>query len=249
MAGLNMFETAAKVPAKAPSNKRPDVEVGIVGLEDYAQVCVIEKSIKSIKETLRVDIDDQVLDWFTDQGMKVGRHPDNFKGVEGLAKGSCEVRKRSSASGLDEVEQALLSRHNIPTQVVSDRPDTFIINPAYADLSKEENKKLLEAVSAALAKVKGLPEDFLLKQEATTKVVTTDASLNEVYKASDDAAVVKRLLSVVGVAAVKPSVRSENPIQDAISAFSRIVKVRANEAKEGLVEALRKSAAMAGAKA
>lgn len=263
----NLFEQAAVVPAKtAGKAKRPDVTVLMDGFVDYAVLDLLEKQVKSMKATVRVPLDDQILDHFTEEGLKVERHPDNYKGRDTLsyeddagspatmkAEGSCELRKRSSASALNEVEKSLLDKYEVPTEEVADRPATFIVDPVYADLSVPANAALLAKVSEAL-RIAGVPEGFIKRQEATTKWVTTDATLDAVYKVEvskgeSKAAVVKRLLEVVGTPAMKPKLSGvTDPLARAIERFGQIVKIRANEASQDLVTALRASVATMGGK-
>jgi len=198
---MNAFKTAKPVVA-APKAKKADTKpvVEIKGLEELAAIEAVIKSLSALKETLEADVKTGMKAVFVETGMKAGKRPENFKGQEGIALASCELRKRSSASVLSEKEEQLFAEHNIPTDTITTQVETFIINPAYIN-----DGALLERVGNAIGKVKGVPEDFIQKQEAVTKTVTTDASLDALFTLKD-ANVVSTMLSMVGTLALKPTI-------------------------------------------
>jgi len=189
---INLFDKAKKLPAKKAAAKAEEVLVETKSLEVYAAIDALEKQLKSLKETIRPEVTAEMLAHFIDNG------PENYKGFEGKAYGSLELRKRSSASGLNDVEKDLLGRFNISTEQVEDRPETYIINQSYA-----QDIELLKKVSEALANVPDLPEDFLQFQESTKKTVITENSMKEVFRLNDKTSI-KSLIPVVGTLAIKP---------------------------------------------
>lgn len=188
----NLFQNAKVAPAKKTAKRDKVQRVAIEGLETYAYICVVEKALKGLKETYRGIVEPQMMDQFVLDGKRINRKPDNFKGTEGSAVASCELRKRSSASVLTEVEENILSKHKIDVVPAETR---FVINPEYIN-----DSKLLQRVSDALQKVKDLPTDFIV---ADTKGATvSDESIDQVF--SKPERVVRELLPIVGTMAVKP---------------------------------------------
>lgn len=212
----NVFANAKTHTKAAKAAAKPDKQkVEIEGLSAYAALDAVEKAVKALKETDRAPINEQMLDHFVAEGLRIGRRPENFRGIEDAtfhnpesdtdesgfeSSASMELRARSTASALDEAAQGLLLANGIPVEEVEDRPETFIVNPAYAN-----DAKVLEDVSKALSKIKGLPADFIMKQESTKKVVVAEGSLDAVFAdRTRDPGLVRELLKVVGVLAVKP---------------------------------------------
>jgi hypothetical protein len=187
----NLFATAKKVPAKTATAKKSVEAVTVTGLELFAEIDALEKTLEALKATARSVVVSEMVAYFAKNG------PENFKGAEGFATGSLELRKRSTTSGLNEQEQLLLAAHKIPTQVVEDRAETYIVNPTYKD-----ETLLLKKASATLSKIKDFPEDFFLYQESTKKTVVTENSITEVFKLND-LDTIKSLIPVVGTLAIK----------------------------------------------
>ena len=76
--------------------------------------------------------------------------------------------------------------------------ETFIINPAYIT-----DEKLMNRVGMTLAKIPGMPADFIQKQEARTTTVVSEETLSAVFAKPTDK--VAELLRIVGVIACKPT--------------------------------------------
>lgn len=216
MTAANLFATAKTVSAKKQTARKPKaVEVEIEGLEVYASIVAIEKTLKALKETYRAQIDEQLNEHFVNEGKAINRRPSNFKGREGDAAASCELRIRSSASGLSDIEQQLLERHGVETEVVETVTEAFIFNPEYRDRSD-----ILEKVSEALSGVEGLPSDLIMKQEGSSKVVVNEDSLNKVFTLPK--AVAEQLLPIVGTLAVKPRLETSD-VRDALSRVLEVI--------------------------
>ena len=197
----NPFSTAKVAPSTASEAKKDKkTRVEIKALENLAVVHGLMKSLRTMEATLMAEVKDGVQkEYFITTGAKTHRRPDNFIGFEGIGSASCELRARSSASGLSETEQALCVEYGIPTETVSDTIETYIINPTYFN-----DSAMLEKVGAALSKVKGLPEDFIQKQEAKSKVVIAENGLDVLFTKSEDT--IRTMLGVVGTLAIKLTV-------------------------------------------
>ena len=213
---MSLFEKAKATPTttKKVAKKDDKAVYGLEGMEDFAAIKAVEKALKAVSGTIEQSLKSQMAVKFAEMGMKIARRPDNFKGTEGLASASCELRCRSNASVLTVEEQSLLEEHNIPVVTLDTVVETFIINPAYADLTDPANKALLDKVSKALQGVKGLPEDFL-QHQSQKKVCADEQSLNADF-AIKDPAVVAELLPVVSTLAIKPTIESEKHAFDIV---------------------------------
>jgi hypothetical protein len=207
----NMFTNAAVIPAKesAPSKAKNRLQIEIEGIKMYGLLVAAEKAIVGLKETWKTVVTPEALDQFALDGGALGRKPENFQAFEPGSvkyKAMCILGKRSSASKLDDQEQSVMRAAGIETQVVEDRPETFIFNPKYAT-----DGALLEKIAAAISGIDGVPADLIMKQESTKKVVTTEKSLDQVFalKTPDgkpDVARIKNLMSIAGTFSLKPTV-------------------------------------------
>jgi hypothetical protein len=196
---INPFLNAEVAPvAKKSSKKAEKVEVKIDGLRTVAALDAAEKAIKGLKESLRSSVDAQIVDYFVNASALTKRQPENFRGYEDDASASCELRKRSTRSPLNEVEVKILSENNISVEEVVDRAETFIINPKYV-----EDTKLMTRVGMTLGKIPGMPADFIQKQEAKKTTVVSENALPEVFAKPSDK--IAELLRIVGVIALKPT--------------------------------------------
>lgn len=187
---MSMFKSAKTIEPSKPSKKTAE-NVQIDGLKDLAEVDALIKSLGAIREQLDQDVKAAGFDHFYD--VANGRRPDNFKGIDGDATASIELRKRSTASGLTEDEIALLVKHNLPYEKAVATPRMFGINPKYA-----ENEELLGKVETALKSI--VPEDFIVLQEEKSKQVVVDDTLEQAFKISAP----REVIETITVMAVKP---------------------------------------------
>lgn len=192
----NLFAKAKVIEAPKPKSKKPDrAEVTMPGLGEYATVVSLIKNLETLAKTLREDLDGQMRANFVKFGEN-GVRPENYRGTDGEASASCELRKRSTASALTPEEIALFAEKGIPCEEVELVAQRYIINPVYmTDQAK------LEQVSKALEKVKNIP-DFILLQEGSTKHVVTDESVATVFSKK----LAGELLDKVCCLAIKPKV-------------------------------------------
>ena len=171
----------------------------VPGLYNYAVICAVERALKILKEEYAAPVEERVIDDFLTDGLALRSRPANFRGVEGDASASVELKQRSDTSPLTDLEVALLAKHNIPVEVVG-VPETFRINPAYVG-----DTALIKSVAKKL-KALDLPEDFFEVQAATTKTVVCDDTIKEVFRRRSEVA--KRLLGIVTVVCFKTKVES-----------------------------------------
>lgn len=186
---MSMFANAKVVKAaKAP--KAGKVEVKMVGLQSLAEVDALIDALSALKTTLAAEVKSAAFEHFI--SVADGKRPDNFRGVEGIASASIELRKRSTTSPLGEAELALLAEHDIPAEKLVATQKMFGIDPKYTG-----DTALLDVVSAALeGKV---PEDFIVVQEERSKTVVTDETLRVAFSKN-----VRDVIAAVTVLAIKP---------------------------------------------
>ena len=182
--------TAATPKAKAKSKKK---ELTIEGLEQLAEIDAMIKNLSALREDLDRTVKDQAREIFIDLGQTA--RPENFRGVDGEAEASIEFRKRSSRSTLTLAEVEAFEKLNIPVETIQDVFETFVINPAYAG-----DSALLEKIDRALKKVKDLPEDFILKQEGSSRKVVGEDTVVAVFAKG----LIRQFFDSIGVLAVKP---------------------------------------------
>ena len=208
----NMFAKAKVIEAPVKSSKKDEkAEVRIDGLEDYAIITNLVKSLTAVQTTVGEAVKSEMRTIFAANR----KRPENFRGIDGKASASCELRKRSSASPLNDVEVELLERNNIPYDTLPVVEERFVINPAYAD-----DQDLLERISAALSKAKGLPEDFILLQKGSAKKVVSDATIEKVFECG----LAETYIDTVCTLAIKPKL-DETDVASALSRAKKFLEV------------------------
>ena len=189
---MSMFKTAKTIEAKPAAKKNNKAEVQMKGLEQLAEIDALVKSLSGIYKSLESKVKSAAFDHF--YSFVGDSRPASFRGVEGIASASLEMRKRSTASALSEAEQALLAQHNLPTEKSIATNKMFGINPIYA-----ENDALLAKVEAALAGI--VPDDFIVLQEEKSKVVVTDETIELAFRSKTTPA---EVIQAITVLAIKP---------------------------------------------
>jgi hypothetical protein len=217
---MGMFDNAKTVETKAPKSKSKAPIVEIAGILDHAVFSALEKSMKTMKETVAVQIKDSMLDHFMVTGMKLGDKPENFKGVEirgkdwnGVddAESSCQLRERPDTSPLTPDEIAMLKDHDFPMVENVKTIETFIINPAYVN-----DEKILKAMEKALAPAmkKGeLPSDLFMKQPGVKTTVLGENAIEHLFKNFKNSKVIRNLLDIVAVPSIRPSLKEDDMLK------------------------------------
>lgn len=194
---VNMFTNAPLVVrAKPKSRKAAKEQVALAGLETYAALDRVITTLSTLRDTLHYDLNGAMTALFIERGLAAKRRPANFQGVDGSAKASCELRKRSTRSGLDDASLSMLSEAGIDTLKVHEVVDTFVINPEYIG-----DSRLLARISKALDKVPGIPADFIQHQVGVSRYVVGEDALSQVF--AKERSVLETLLPLVGVLALK----------------------------------------------
>ena len=201
----NMFSNAkAKTAPKAKKPGKSKPEVAIEDLETLASIDAVMKGIEALRKTVESSVKDQMHDHFVAAGMDRGSKPDSFRGVEGNASASCEIRKRSTRSVLSAADVDLLTKNGIEFEVIEDVTETFVINPDYAG-----DSELLGKISEALGGIDGLPEDFIQHQAGVSRNVASNKTVDQVFAQKDEQAV-RDLMKVVTTLAVKPKLETDD---------------------------------------
>jgi len=189
---MALFSNAKTIETKAPAKSAKKLEVQLAGLQQVAEIDALMKALAGAKVALEQDVKAQAFTEFMSLASN-GTRPESFRGVEGDASASVELRKRSTMSSLSEDEVALLSKYGLKAEKMIATPKLFGINPAYA-----ENTELLLKVEAALADI--VPEDFIVVQEEKSKFVVADAVIEGAFRSKAP----REVIEAVTVLALKP---------------------------------------------
>lgn len=188
---MSMFANAKPVAEKKATKKSTKTEVSMPGLQTMAEIDALMKALAGMKEAVEAGVKSDAFDHFYTTAD--GKRPESFRGVDGIASASIELRKRSTMSALSETEQALLTEHNVPFEKLVATQKLFGINPVYA-----ENTELLGKVETALTGI--VPADFIVVQEERSKSVVTDATLEKAFAQKTP----REVIQAITVLAVKP---------------------------------------------
>lgn len=209
---MSMFAKAKEIPvAPKAAKKNAKEEIPVTGLANYAIIDKVVKGFTALQKTLGEGVKDEIVSTFVSMGGQFKKRPDNFRGTDGVASASCEIRKRASTSPLTPEETDLLDKNGVPYEEVTLQEDCYVINAAYF-----ADQAMLEKVSKALEAVKGLPDDFIMRQTAIKKKVVTDESIETVFAKGLAAS----LLDVVCVPAIKPTY--DGTLEEALEAAKKL---------------------------
>lgn len=211
MAGLFAKAKSLDKPATAKA-KADKKELPVANLQKVAEIKALMQTLESTLKTLETEVKDAGFAMFLEMDT-VGR-PESFRGIDGMAAASVEMRKRGTNSPLNEDEAKVLRELGIePYEQVVTR-ELFAINPAYA-----EDTKLMERVEKALEKVVGLPSDFIVLQAGVKKLVVTDEMADAAYKSRNKVAV-----GICTTMALKPKLEAEYPMEKLFDNVKEIVQ-------------------------
>ena len=171
---MTLFAKAKAVTAKpTAAAKKTKQEISLVGIQKLAEMHAMMASLKAASETLAAEIKEQGFGEFLNMTGSV--RPESFKGIDGKASCSVEMRKRGTNSALNEAEIEALESYGLTAFEQVTTTEMYGINPAHAG-----NAELMEKVSAALESI--VPEDFFVLQEGVSKKVVDDALCDAAFK-------------------------------------------------------------------
>ena len=167
--------------AKTPKGRKEERKVvSMKGAERIAHLDQIIKVATQVREKEEEVFTERVRSEFMKEIRRTkGEKPEAFNAVEGHATINCSFRRRSLASALNEKEQQLLNEAGVDFKKEVITPELYGINPAYAT-----DEKIMMRVERALASL-GLPTDFFVKQEETSKFIIDENSLKHALKIKD----------------------------------------------------------------
>jgi len=198
---INVLDTAKKIETVSKTSG-PTIETP--GIADLAAIQAFEKIIKGLKTTVETPIKDEALDYYVRVGCASGRRPLNYTGTEAGARGSIQLKKRSSQYTLGETQIDYLKLYNVETETITE----YVLNPTYV---------IDEKIIAKLNKA-GLPADIFEKRE---KTVTTENSIHQAFQ-FDDPVIAKEVLSLV----TQPiAIRAVTENVNASEIISRVIKL------------------------
>jgi hypothetical protein len=205
---MSIFANAKPLEKPAVSTKDTGKEsVQVAGLEEYAKVDALAKSLKTVQTTLGAVIKDETMaDLFYSKVCATGEFPESLRGTDGIASASLECRKRGVNQPLSEQEVEVLAKYEIPVEEAVITQELFGINPEYTTKTV-----YLDLISKALEPLilKGkLPSDLFVKQERVVKKVVTEDTLKVACAKRED--LPKDVFSLLTVLAIKPSLEETN---------------------------------------
>jgi hypothetical protein len=213
MAFTNAKTLAAKKPAKAGKTV---IRRQIEDLANYVAIVAVEKSLAALKELYENNVKSDVVVEFINAGVAEKKQPLNFEGFDGDAVAGCQLKKKASNVALKPEEIAVLKKFEIPVEEVVIVHDTFAINPEYLT-----DADIMARAEAALVAA-GLPADFIMKQEGSTKTIVAENAMDKVF--TYKAEIVADLLPLVSSIALKPKVGTdENEIANAFAKVSALL--------------------------
>lgn len=217
---MSLFKNAEKIeaPAAKKGKKAEKPGVQMSGLQTLTEIDTLIKTLTALKGTYEEQVKKEAYDYFVEHAD--GKRPENFRGVEGNASASIELRKRSSASALSEAEVTLLKSHGIAAEKKIVTQQLFGINPKYAS-----DDKLLDKVSKAISKF--VPEDFIVVQEEKSAMIVSDEAIEKVFTLKP--AVLHDIMGTVTTLAIKPKLE-EVDIDEVIQNVWDIISPETEEA-------------------
>lgn len=216
--GINIFAAAAAKPTAAPEkaskSKTPEVVLG-ADLDELAALSSIIKALETkFKAKLEV-VKAAGNAHFVEEGAKLGRRPQNFKGIAKQSTASVQLKEKGAASKINEDEMKILDANKIPYTKRTE-PGVFYFNPEL-----NGNSELLGKISKALNKIDELDgiEVIKFRPEETVHVVD-EASIDALF-ATEDSEVIAKLLPMVSTTAVSPKL---NPDVSIATTFAEVLR-------------------------
>ncbi len=196
----NIFASAPSVKAPAKATKAEGRKAfAVEGLSELAAINAMLGTLEGLKETFEAQVKAAGLDLYVQESLRYSSKPDTFNLEDDKAKGQYQMRKRSSVSALTDEEVTLLAALNIPFEENVKVEEHFFFNPALL-----QDQKVMVKISNALQKIKDLEGvQIVMKQEAQSKTVVSDGSIEAACKTIKDKDQLAAVLKIVGVQALK----------------------------------------------
>lgn len=189
---------ALTVAPKAAGKKKEREVVELNNVEQLAQLHALVKAATGAISAIEGTLKEEVFGMFLDRAD--GKKPESFDAKEGNGMLNLQMRKRGTNSPLGETECSLLLEAGLVPDAFVKTPELFAINPAFA-----ADTALLAKVEKALSKIAGLPDNFIMKQEAVTVNVVGDALLEQAFKLKGVNRHYEEVIQMVTTLAFKPT--------------------------------------------
>jgi hypothetical protein len=210
---MGLFSTAKTIAApKTAKAKKEKLEIAMPQLQQLAEIKALMASLEGVAKSLEGELKSSGFEKFLE--MAGSSRPESFRGVDGMASASIEMRKRGTNSALNEDEIATLKQLGIEPFEQTITTEMFGINPEYA-----ADAKLMAKVETALSKVTGLPSDFIVKQEGRSKFVVSDEMLTAGFEKKHRAAI-----EIMTTMAIKPKLEEGYPMEALFDNVKEIVQ-------------------------
>ena len=218
---MSIFAKAKTLDKPATAKAKQDkLEIEVSQIQKISEIKALIQTLEGTLVTLETEVKDAAFDIFC--GMETLTRPESFRGIDGAASASVEMRKRGTNSPLNEDEIKVLQECGIePVKQVVTR-ELFAINPAYA-----ENKTLMAKVEAALSSIKDLPDDFIVLQAEASKKVVSDEMTNQAFRNREKTMAHKAALKICTTMALKPKLNEGYPMEQLFDNVKDIVQPKA----------------------
>jgi len=209
----NVFKTAKSVPPPTTSKTEAAKNELVIGgdLDTLSAINALITSLTTISLSFEKSVKNTMFVKFVDDTLFHKKRADNFTGKGDLSTASCEMRKRSSRSYLNEAEVEVLKKNSIPMdemvtqEAVAER---FFFNPEIIT-----DGDIAEKISRALSSIPELDgKDVILRQEpreAVKRPAVSEASFDHASKISDKAAL-SEVLGIISTLAIKPKLNTQD---------------------------------------
>lgn len=212
----NAFDLAQPVvTVTAQQAKDRTVQRPTVGLKNHTALCVVKKIVDALIKTGAPEIHTQMNAYFVPEGCRLGQTPANYEGIEGDARASLQMKKKSSNQPLTVEEVAVLREAGITVGRNLLVPKSYIINPDHMG-----NPLLMKVVGEMIGKMLGqevqvdgpngketvtVPDDiFNIQFEEATDIVA-DESLDDIFRLyGKKPQVAKMLVEICSYLAINP---------------------------------------------
>lgn len=225
---MSIFKNAktldAKPTGKAKAEKR---EIAVAGIQTLAEIEALLKSLEAAKTTLAAEIKEAGFGEFL--ALETNVRPESFKGVDGQATCSVEMRKRGTNSALNQDEVEILEKLGLKPFKEVVAPELFGINPVYAS-----DEALMNKVSKALEKI--VPSDFIVHQEERSKLVVNDELLEAAFRLPYGSEERKTALALVTTMALKPKLNADYDMSKLVTNVTTMLGLTEPETRQKTVE-------------
>jgi hypothetical protein len=240
-----VFSNLGKVNTTAKASKaNKKLQIEIPGIKELAMLDTLATSVEGLLISASARVKASQNEEFIKLGMKHKKAPESFQGIDPGTNNlddpdffaSCQLRRRSSASGLTADEIALCTDYKFPMKTNVKQVGTIVINPAYA-----ADKTILTKLEKLLAKSmeKGeIPADLFQIQDEISMQVIPENGVDYLFQNYNDEKVIATLLPVVTTPAISPKVKIDD-LSVALKTFADMVSEEGGKSISALAEVVK----------